>query len=1452
MHVYMESTEEMEINDEKVDDKVKESEAGTSGETSVSIVKEENDKAEDVPEAAMCANESVEGEAKAVNGLDNEVTTVKEEDTEAKDASEVVTDSIEATDCETGSLNGLEIVDEDKVDDEVKESVAGMSEEPSVSTVKVEENGANAVLETATTSTEPVNGETTDVLDTNNEKVEEQIKDAVDKTPSETVDYETRTVNGLDIKVSKLVVELAKQFGFNSFGYIKQEKDIILKPPQPSKKEKKKKKIKDDEIPVESRKRKRSKTPTPTPTTSSMSSAKPSANKVKLISESCKVCGKGMRDREFLPTRATFYCSTACINKKATSVARSIKESDELMLLDKKGRKYTGNIPPLKKLETFLLRDPAYEVVIKAKPRDKDEDLVRKKIREVVQKVFTDRFKFHDIDNTHKAKELGFQVEFDLFNEFKSVRDERYKTWFRIFIRCVKNCGKAFLDELIHEPYKLSSLVKLNGKTLEDEVQRLDTIKAGCAVDEKPAESIPEPVKPEPRKPMQFELLKKKFKPLDKSVVNPTLAGLAATTAVDDLLGDAMRDTTAKHGSHLYDANCKICLRKNEDTAAMQMRMDRLKKKEQEDRGQKERQRGHKRSRPCDDFINDLFTDTGTPDDAPPGDETYFDDFDTAMDKFKNSMPSPSRGPMATVDRRLGFSADRLLNTVTGANGFGEKRRESWRRLPKQSKPKEIVLESNIIWSGTVVSPLLKFKFDCNLLLVKNLNAYRLKDELGPVLTVKETIDASYVNEQIERSSAKWDRQLISLLMQPPQGDEYSSFVDLYNELYRSCKMFVLSLDRSASNIIDMFFYALPPGRDLHRVLDQQEGPGLMDFVRGCGNIMALVVRKATTARESWKNPRVKERQPSFFKGLTGDRGFGQETLVRLDKPPPTLAPPSLAPPLSRSSGMSSEFKNSPKLDTFLSESYKDEFNHLWDSPKLSRTHSRSESRGTPRIDSREGSVRGEDVVRRSREGSIRKEDTRKSREGSLRAEDLRNRERSRDSASIYNPDPLDLTSSIGTTTPPLNTEKPPSSTLEALDSLNLLVDDIDHRKHKKVVYSIEDEDQRVKALIDDPTKLPMTFETLVNELKRLKKKDNIRLLSEAFYCFHAECPSETKVIADLMKNCEDKAGSESTLETKDSAATRYSKESKPLPFPVLPPLPFSDEVAKLTEKAKPKEEPVPDPPPPPPPPPPMELGEINSNSQSPMEEDIIPPPPLPPQHLEMSWVPPPPPPVPPPPPTMEVDSHHSTPSTSSMTPTLPAPPRLSKLMDMKPPPPVLHGANVIPLPTHAGPGHYPVPGHVPSPLHPVASHVNSPIYPPPGPVHSPAHAVPGYVQSPMHSVSDPVRTPDSRIRPPGPVPPPRKLPSNVSTPDRRPNVVHAPVSGPNGRPLLPNRGNHPDHLPSSQSSSGSQNDQKMFFVSVNYGKNVVKPASSKHQATPTRKNPSGTVQIPFDDDFWN
>lgn len=119
------------------------------------------------------------------------------------------------------------------------------------------------------------------------------------------------------------------------------------------------------------------------------------------------------------------------------------------------------------------------------------------------------------------------------------------------------------------------------------------------------------------------------------------------------------------------------------------------------------------------------------------------------------------------------------------------------------------------IWFGHISGEW--FDFSCALLLVRNRHGEILSKELKDTLIIGQRVPRMTVLRQIDALESAWDKQLISLLMQPPQNaEEYERFIVLYKEMDKTDTMFSVSIGRGP-NVVDMFFYALPPKRKLHR-----------------------------------------------------------------------------------------------------------------------------------------------------------------------------------------------------------------------------------------------------------------------------------------------------------------------------------------------------------------------------------------------------------------------------------------------------------------------------------------------------------------------------------------------------------------------------------------------------------------------------------------------------------
>lgn len=155
-------------------------------------------------------------------------------------------------------------------------------------------------------------------------------------------------------------------------------------------------------------------------------------------------------------------------------------------------------------------------------------------------------------------------------------------------------------------------------------------------------------------------------------------------------MGDGSNDTTAKHNSHLYDANCRICARKSLDDQARQQRYERILKKEQvgrervpdslqEEKEQREKKSTQRKANGLSPHSSSKLNDSPSEfDDLPPGVDDLDDDpLDSRFPPVKaGNLHSGSFGsnPAKMTPRAVGpdhhLSPERV------------ERRESWRKPP--------------------------------------------------------------------------------------------------------------------------------------------------------------------------------------------------------------------------------------------------------------------------------------------------------------------------------------------------------------------------------------------------------------------------------------------------------------------------------------------------------------------------------------------------------------------------------------------------------------------------------------------------------------------------------------------------------------------------------------------------------------------------------------------------
>ncbi|KAI6173526.1 hypothetical protein M3Y98_01090800 [Aphelenchoides besseyi] len=373
----------------------------------------------------------------------------------------------------------------------------------------------------------------------------------------------TYQVGNTTLEVLKDDFDLAASLGFHSFNYI----------PLTS-------------VSLSSIKEKSTVNERKAPTEKSVDIDKPStsrqlifkAKRVKLITQSCKVCLQPMDQRTFMVEKETFYCSVECINKKVKQITKTLKPRDQLFLTDRRGRLYP-NLTNIETLEAFLLRKPNYEPCVRIEePQDKStgsdvSSNVRPAVRDNLMKELSKRCGFHDINVTEKrVKELCYEIELDLCAAVKNdVKNLHYRTWFKTFTKFLMISGKNSLEKLLNGKVSISSLTKLSSKLLDAELQKLGELEV-TEENTSDIEVLLEVPKAEtkqaaPSAPkIKSAMTGFPFKRLlAKPQTKPTTTGVSETkttevghSAIDDILGNS-ENTTSKHGSHLYDANCNIC-----------------------------------------------------------------------------------------------------------------------------------------------------------------------------------------------------------------------------------------------------------------------------------------------------------------------------------------------------------------------------------------------------------------------------------------------------------------------------------------------------------------------------------------------------------------------------------------------------------------------------------------------------------------------------------------------------------------------------------------------------------------------------------------------------------------------------------------------------------------------------------------------------------------------------
>ncbi|KAI6244183.1 hypothetical protein M3Y99_00090900 [Aphelenchoides fujianensis] len=425
---------------------------------------------------------------------------------------------------------------------------------------------------------------------------------------------------------------------------------------------------------------------------------------------------------------------------------------DQLFLTDRKGRLH-ANLAHINNLETFLLQKPYFEPPTrpkKARPDTKERE-VRALVRERITKVLRTRCQFHDVEIAEKPlKELSFQIEMDLHRLIADVKDVRYRKWCQIFTTLL---WPSFIDKLIGRVVTSAHLTSIPYAQLDAELHRLDEIEA--AADANGAENSD--VENGREAGGQTEA---RAAPVPPSRSPSKGAPTAATpskpraevgrSAIDDILGSG-ENTTSKHSSHLYDANCDICKQKDQREAMMLEKMQKTEEKNRMERIPRKRDR------------QAMSNGAGYAESPPQqGGSSAGDPWGGGGDDGEPSGSSPMGRPAFSAYDRPSFFP-RGPPTKTPAPNFHSPEGAA----PAYPARREAAAASTT--SGAEASSSIRSSaFRCNLGLLHNrAAALELRNELPDHLDMCGTVDCASVWREFEMASTQWNKQIIALVMRP-------------------------------------------------------------------------------------------------------------------------------------------------------------------------------------------------------------------------------------------------------------------------------------------------------------------------------------------------------------------------------------------------------------------------------------------------------------------------------------------------------------------------------------------------------------------------------------------------------------------------------------------------------------------------------------------------------------
>uniref|UniRef100_A0A914C9Q7 SPOC domain-containing protein n=1 Tax=Acrobeloides nanus TaxID=290746 RepID=A0A914C9Q7_9BILA len=638
------------------------------------------------------------------------------------------------------------------------------------------------------------------------------------------------------------------------------------------------------------------------------------------VRRNCITCGKTIESIYNSAASETAYCSSRCITLKVEEVRKLVNPDEKIMCMSEKGTITAGkDCPTISELEHFIIHNPNYHPVVNTTKSDAKgsssklvaDDTIRWNVKKRVAEEYSKRAKNSRFSITLlRSKQMAEEIEVDLYRIYKSTKDG-YKRWVREFLLQLMSEKSTLFRDISTNEITIPVLVsmssdeiknydkqKLANSTLaKNDLEKLNGVQSVATTTDSLVETseksqmdgasnivsisdsiVAEEIKEEDRKERPDDTLK--HFTIAPAVLTPrytmikkktTAIVTPAKSAVDDILGDGIKDTTSQHMSHLYDVNCEICKQKTKFELLQKERLVQAEKERQERIEAKQK-------------ALQLKAENKSNVNSPTKSIRTSDGREVMPARLTRENPNVRK---QTSNERLSYDGDDYGGSggYSPDDGFGndevnipapivfdeppqspladapdspmdEEKQLNPEPEPVEEAPNPWKMYNHQVWSGLVRWGN-KFEFDASFLAISNPLAFELVQELDPILKVIGRIliqeldpilkvigriEPSTVWKYIQNLKNKWSKQVVVLMLEPPQDFESNKVYFQCYDLMRKDNRYGVINFKEHPTVKDGYIFALEPEEPLPRALLPLDGPGLPETPDGV--ILAVVIRK--------------------------------------------------------------------------------------------------------------------------------------------------------------------------------------------------------------------------------------------------------------------------------------------------------------------------------------------------------------------------------------------------------------------------------------------------------------------------------------------------------------------------------------------------------------------------------------------------------------------------------